>query len=126
MREYGTGAENMSVISWGVGELANVVQFLAQRNRLYSVEAIAERLAVVSLANVAEFVDNYGTRQGTPQPLTAVEIEAARPMRANAESALGTLRLLDYNALCEDVILRGEALEAIAWLLKLALPTVDA
>ena len=113
----------MSVINWGADELGNVARYLAPTNGgpYNTFQRATEALAVVSRANVEEFLATHKDRHGTPVPLTASEIAAAAPRTCGAELALGTLGLLDYNANAETPALKLEVAQALVSLLTMAL-----
>jgi hypothetical protein len=108
----------MSVIVWSPEELGNVARFLAPTGDAFGVAC--KLLAAVSRANVAEFVETYAQRHGTPEAATEQEIREGAPGNANRTQAIHTLELLDYNAQTNDSALRAEATGALAHLLTLA------
>lgn len=112
----------MSVIFWTVEELATVSVYLAPQGLNYGGQQVAEELAAVSVANVAEFVETYGDRQGSPVPHTAQEIRLAAALQSgNPKEALQTLTLLGSNVLTVDPVVRLRAFEALGFLLTQAL-----
>jgi hypothetical protein len=102
----------MSVINWSAEELGNVARYLGGTGA--PLREMAVQLAVVSRANVEEFIATYQDRHGTPVPHTADEIAAAAPLATDAEDALSTLGLLGYNAHATTPALRVEVARAIA------------
>jgi hypothetical protein len=112
----------MSVMLWSAETLGNVASFLSPKeDPCRSFPQVCKNLATVSAANVAEFMETYKGRHGTPSPLTALEIGESAPEVADEKRARETLALLNYNALTADLELRAKATNALASLLSQAM-----
>lgn len=101
----------MSVCTFGTSALANVAAVIlngAHRPTSKEIHRVCEKLALISKANVACFVDKYATNHpdvADTQPSAAAEIEKALTSRygrfdADVREALSTANLLHYN--CDD------------------------
>lgn len=102
----------MSVMTFGVGELANVAAAIISMRHpggdiMRDVERVAVRLALVSQANVACFNDKYAQHNDPAEAVTAVEIvrELRKIQRygqfpCDMGSAVSTAGLFHYN--CDD------------------------
>lgn len=112
----------MSVINWSAAELGNVARYLAPGADTAIFTGMVVALAVVSEANVEEFIDTYSDRHGTPEPVSATAIRAAAPLVADKERAESTLRLLAYNANASTPDLKVRSQEALVAILTKALP----
>ena len=91
----------MSVILWGASDYGNLNAYLEPGTSGWGQgcrKRNAERLAVVSIANVEEFRETYGKRHGEPEPVTEEEILEATPHHVNPGRARSMLKLLAYNA----------------------------
>lgn len=112
----------MSVMLWDAEDLGNVARFLVDVRDIYgALPQIREHLATVSRANVAEFMETYRGRHGTPKPVTPAEIATWTPTEPDEQRARSTLALLSYNAMTADVELRAQAERALAFLLSRAM-----
>ena len=112
----------MSVRLWDAEDLGNVARFLVDVRDIYgALPQIRKHLATVSRANVAEFMETYQGRHGTPSPVTEQEIAAWTPTKPDEQRARSVLALLSYNALTTDVELRTQAERALTYLLSRAM-----